>query len=69
MKTKAVHLGPIENPASLANTLNGLPGSHHHDEFRGETFTVERVLQFEVITWQGTLHVVALVEARSSAPS
>jgi hypothetical protein len=65
MKTKAVHLGPIENPASLANTLNGLPGSHHHDEFRGETFIVERVLQFEVIDWQGTLHVVALVEARS----
>ena len=65
MKTKAVHLGPLESPAALANTLNGLPGSHQYDEFRGETFVVGRVLQFEVIAWQGTLHVVALVEVQS----
>jgi hypothetical protein len=65
VKTKAVHLGPLESPAALANTLNGLAGSQQHDEFRGETFVVGRILQFEVITWQGSLHVVALVEVQS----
>ncbi len=65
MKTMAIHLGPLENPTSLANTLNGLAGSQQHDEFRGETFVVERVLTFQVIPWGGALHVVALVEVRS----
>jgi hypothetical protein len=64
VKTRAIHLGPLETPTSLANTLNALEGSQQRDEYHDSTFVVERVIDFQVITWAGTLHVVALVEVR-----